>query len=136
LNWRMVAVAIVALLASLPSARADSCSRSRDFLLEDAADLPKKPSAYQELYRNCIEVLRLSNVQDAFILKVGAIAVIPRRDGLMATASTLARFCERFPHGTLHFIKRKDQRQALNIAKAVRMSAPNPTPCERIKGGG
>jgi hypothetical protein len=83
-----------------------------------------------------MDTLQLSNVQDAFILKVGAIAVIPKRDTVAATASTLAQFCERFPRGTLHFIKRKDRALAARMSQAVLMTAINPTPCIRIKGGG
>src|SRR6187549_2847743 len=79
------------------TARADSCTKSRDYILENAVDLPQKPQAYQELFKNCLETLQLSNVKDAFILQAGAIAVIPRNDSVSATASTLAQFCTRFP---------------------------------------
>jgi hypothetical protein len=129
---------VAALVAAVVSeaARAESCSKSRDYLLTEAADLPQRPSVYQTLYRNCMDTLELPNVQDAFVLKVGAIAVIPKRDTVAATASTLAQFCERFPRGTLHFIQRKDRALAARMSKAVLMTAVNPTPCERIKGGG
>lgn len=104
------------------TARADSCAKSRDYILENAADLPQKPQAYQELFKNCLETLQLSNVKDAFILQVGAIAIIPRNDSVSATASTLAQFCTRFPKGNLHFIGRKVQPQAASISRAVRLS--------------
>ena len=117
-------------------ANAEGCSKSRDYLLTEAADLPRRAGVYQALYRDCMATLELPNVQDAFVLKVGAIAVIPKRDTLAATASTLAQFCELFPRGTLHFIKRQDRAQAARISKAVQMAAANPTPCTRIKGGG
>jgi hypothetical protein len=133
-----LAVLCVTVLAAVVSgtAHAESCSKSRDYLLTEASDLPQRPSIYQALYRDCMDTLELPNVQDAFVLKVGAIAVIPKRDTVAATASTLARFCERFPRGTLHFIKRKDRALATRMSKAVQMTAVNPTPCVQIKGGG
>ena len=94
------ALALVIVTAAVAApALAESCTRSRDFLA-DASDLPQKPQVYQELYRTCIETLQLSNVKDAFILKAGAIAVVPNRDTVPATASTLAQFCGRYPRGT------------------------------------
>jgi hypothetical protein len=134
---KFVMVCVAALLFVAPGlAHAESCSKSRDYLLTEASDLPQRPSIYQKLFRDCMDTLQLSNVQDAFILKVGAIAVIPKRDTVAATASTLAQFCERFPRGTLHFIKRKDRALAARMSQAVLMTAINPTPCIRIKGGG
>ncbi|MDB5599789.1 MAG: hypothetical protein JWN71_1833 [Xanthobacteraceae bacterium] len=120
----------------MPSAaQADSCGKSRDYILENASDLPQKPQVYQQLFKNCLETLQLSNVKDAFILQTGAIAVIPRNDSLSATASTLAQFCTRFPKGNLHFIGRKVQAQAASISRAVRLSTQS-TPCQKISGGG
>lgn len=117
-------------------ARAESCTKSRDFILTNSSDLPQKAKIYQGLFRDCLDTMTLSNVQDAFILKVGAIAVLPRLDTVAATASTLAQFCERFPRGTLHFIGRKEKAQVANIGRAVDWSSPHSTSCERIKGGG
>jgi hypothetical protein len=117
------------------TAHADSCGKSRDYILENAAELPQKPQVYQELFKDCLETLQLSNVKDAFILQAGAIAVIPRNDSVSATASTLAQFCTRFPRGNLHFIGRKIQAQAASISRAVRLSTQS-TPCEKISGGG
>lgn len=135
---RLAVLCVTVLAATVISgaAHAESCSKSRDYLLTEASDLPQRPSIYQALYRDCMDTLELPNVQDAFVLKVGAIAVIPKRDTVAATASTLAQFCERFPRGTLHFIKRKDRALAARMSKAVQMTAVNPTPCVRIKGGG
>jgi hypothetical protein len=135
---RLAVLCVTVLAATVISgaAHAESCSKSRDYLLTEASDLPQRPSIYLALYRDCMDTLELPNVQDAFVLKVGAIAVIPKRDTVAATASTLAQFCERFPRGTLHFIKRKDRALAARMSKAVQMTAVNPTPCVRIKGGG
>jgi hypothetical protein len=132
------ALAVVAAfgLCGAHEARAESCTKSRDFILSAPFDLPRKPQAYQELFRACLDTLELSNVQDAFVLKDGAIAVLPRRDTISATASTLAQFCDRFPHGTLHFIGRKDRKRAAVMSQAVTLSSADPTPCEKIKGGG
>jgi len=117
------------------TAHADSCAKSRDYILENAAELPQKPQVYRDLFKDCLETLQFSNVKDAFILQAGAIAVIPRNDSVSATASTLAQFCTRFPKGNLHFIGRKIQAQAASISRAVRLSTQS-TPCEKISGGG
>ena len=134
------AAAIFALLAfagTIGAAQAESCTKSRDYILTNASDLPQKPKIYQSLFRDCLDTTTLSNVQDAFILKKGAIAVLPRRDTVAATASTLAQFCERFPRGTLHFIGQKDRTKiANNVARVVDWSSPHSTSCEQIKGGG
>jgi hypothetical protein len=132
----IVLCAAVGLAMVAVAAKAESCTKSRDFILIDSSDLPQKAAVYQELFKNCMDTLQLSNVQDAFVLKVGAIAVVPKRDTVAATASTLAQFCERFPRGTLHFIKQKDRSRAVSASRAVEMTAVNPTPCEKIKGGG
>ena len=128
--------AAVGLAIMAGAAKAESCTKTRDFILINSSDLPQKAVVYQELFKNCMDTLQLSNVQDAFVLKVGAIAVIPKRDSVAATASTLAQFCERFPRGTLHFIKQKDRSRAASASRAIEMTAVDPTPCEKIKGGG
>jgi hypothetical protein len=129
-------VLMVGLGCIVPSAAwADSCGKSRDYILENASDLPQKPEVYRGLFKDCLETLQLSNVKDAFILQTGAIAVIPRNDSVSATASTLAQFCTRFPNGNLHFIGRKIQAQAASISRAVRLSTAS-TPCQKISGGG
>ena len=134
---QLIALCAAAGLAMVAgAAKADSCTKSRDYILINSSNLPQKAVVYQELFKSCMDTLQLSNVQDAFVLKVGAIAVIPKRDTVAATASTLAQFCERFPRGTLHFIKQKDLSRAASASRAVEMTAANPTPCEKIKGGG
>ncbi len=133
---RLIALAVLLTAAATGQARAESCTKSRDFILASASDLPQKPQAYRQLFRSCLETLKLTNVQDALILKSGAIAVLPRRDTLMATAATLAQFCEHFPYATLQFIARKNQAQIADISRAVTISSARPNACAKIKGGG
>ena len=129
-------LAILLLLVASGEAMAESCTKSRDHILMDASDLPQKPAVYRTLFRNCLDTLELSNVEDAFILKSGAIAVLPRRDTVSATAGTLSQFCDRFPHATLHFIATRDRPQVKSISRAVAMSSAKATSCAKIKGGG
>jgi hypothetical protein len=132
-----ISLAVLLLVAAVTGqARAESCTKSRDFILANASDLPQKPQTYRQLFQSCLETLKLTNVQDALVLKSGAIAVLPRRDTLMATAATLAQFCERFPYGTLQFIARKNQTQIADIGRAVRSSSAQPNACAKIKSGG
>lgn len=135
MNRLAIVLAVLPGLIVAGEAGAESCTKSRDHILLNSSDLPRKPQVYQTLFRNCLDTLELSNVQDAFILKSGAIAVLPRRDTVSATAGTLRQFCEHFPHGTLHFIATRDRAQVKAISRAVSMSSANATSCEKIKGG-
>ena len=133
----VAALALLAFAGTTGAAQAESCTKSRDYILTNSSDLPQKPKIYQSLFRDCLDTISLSNVQDAYILKKGAIAVLPRRDTVSATASTLAQFCERFPRGTLHFIGQKDRvKIANNISRVVDWSSSHSTSCVQIKGGG
>lgn len=119
------------------TAQADSCAKSRDYILANASgDLPRRSKSYQELYKSCLQTLQLPNVKDAYVLKSGAIAVLPRNDSVPATAGTLAQFCTRFPQQTLRFITRKEKRVVNNIARVVQLSTSQSTPCQKISGGG
>jgi hypothetical protein len=133
----VVLLTALALLAgSAQSAMADSCARSRDYILEGLAGELIKPSrTYQELFKTCMETLTLPNVKDAYILKAGVIAIDPRRNTVMATASTLAQFCRRFPHGTVHVFTAREQRQAKTVGLVVMMEAATAKPCQAIRGG-
>ena len=126
--------AALVILACANAAHADSCDKSRDYILA-SGDLPQKPEAYRDLSKMCRETLLLSNVKDAFLLKAGAVAVVPRTDSVSATASTLSQFCSRFPKGTLHFVSRSERRQAADTARAVRIGVGNTTPCKKITRG-
>lgn len=136
MKWPPVSMAVLALIGTVGVAQAESCTKSRDAILIASSDLPQKPKIYQALLRDCLDTMTLPNVQDAFILKVGAIAVLPRRDTVSATAVTLAQFCERFPHGTLHFVGKKERAKVANVTRAVEWSSPHSTGCDRIRGGG
>jgi len=125
------------LMLSPSPAAADNCSASYEYIRDSGAnDLPQPLRAYRSLLQMCMDTLSLSNVKDAFILKSGAIAVVPRTDGMAATAGTLAQFCERFPRGTLHVIGRDELPQTKRIARAVGLSSAHATPCREISGGG
>ena len=79
-----VPATVVAAIAFALPACAESCGKSRDYILSNAAgDLPKKPQVYQELFKLCVDTLQLPNVKDAFVLKAGCDRRDPedRRDG-------------------------------------------------------
>lgn len=116
-------------------AAASSCARSRDYILEGlAGDLTKRATVYQDLFKACIETLTFANVKDAYVLKAGTIAIDPARNTIMATAGTLAQFCERFPHGSVRFLTPAEQRRARTVGLIVMMSAGNATMCKTVRG--
>lgn len=118
-------------------ATAESCTRSRDYILEGlAGDLTKPGRVYQDLFRDCLEVLTFSNVHDAYLLKDGGIAIDPRRNNLAATSSTLATFCEHFPRGTARFLTPKEQASPRTVGLVVLMSSAGSISCIKIRGGG
>jgi len=125
------------LVAFAGAARADSCARSSQYILENlTGDQARQPRVYQTLSRVCEETLLMPNVKDAFILMTGAIAVIPKRDAIGATASTLAEFCTRFPRETLRFVARKELSLTKNLGRAVRLDSSAATSCQKIVQGG
>lgn len=137
-RWRMALSGLVGLLtcAAAP-AHADMCTASRQYILDHASNVEGvRPQSYQTLSKICEQTLALSNVKDAFVLQSGAIAVIPKRDGVSATAITLSEFCTRFPRATLRFVARKEVPMTANIGRAVRLDASTATPCQKIVQGG
>jgi hypothetical protein len=121
-------------LAATP-AWAESCTRSREYILTDTgAELPRQPSAYQQLFRICLDALTMSNVRDAFILRDGGIAVVPRVDDVRTTANTLAQFCQRYPGATLRFITRGEIPIIASMGRAVDISSGSATSCRKITG--
>ena len=76
----------------------------------------------------------MSNVKDAYILKDGGIAVVPKQDSIAATAATLSQFCDAYPRATLRFLTRKEMLLAKSIASVVQMSSGSATSCKKIKG--
>jgi hypothetical protein len=133
----MLPLALAAALLGAAKADAENCTRSREYILTDStAELLLQPSAYQLLFRVCMNTLTMSNVRDAFILRDGGIAIVPTIDNLAATADTLAQFCRRYPTGTARFITRGELPMVASMGRAVDISSGSATPCERIVGHG
>ena len=130
-------LAAVFILFFAPAAtHAESCTTSREYILADTlGELPQSPKNYQDLFKMCLETLQLANVKDAFLLKDGAVAVIPKDSGIAATANTLAQFCQRYPGGRLRFINRGEQARDRDVGQIVKLSSGAATPCQDIKRG-
>lgn len=117
-------------------AAADGCAKTRDYILEGlAGELIKPARTYQDLFKTCLETLSLPNVKNAYILKAGLVAIDPRQNTLMATASTLAQFCRRFPNSIARIFTPGEQRQAKTVGLVVMMPALTARPCQAIRGG-
>ena len=130
-------LALIALLLALAvnNARAENCGRSREYLLGNlSGELALPPKAYDDLFRTCMAAATMANVKDAYILRDGGIAVIPKQDNVAATAATLSQFCDSYPKSTLHFLTRKEMLQVKSIANVIRISSTSSTPCQKIKG--
>jgi hypothetical protein len=133
---RLLAAATVLMLAT-GAARAEgqNCLRSREFLLGNlAGDLKLPPQAYNDLFKICSAAAGMSNVKDAYILKDGGIAVVPKQDSIPATAATLSQFCDNYPRATLRFLTRKEMQAAKSVGGIVQMSSGSSTSCKKIKG--
>ncbi|WP_235977119.1 hypothetical protein [Bradyrhizobium archetypum] len=129
----------VAMVLSLPAgaARADNenCRKSREYLLgTPGGDQSLTPQGYNDLFKICIATSAMPNVKEAYMLRDGGIAVIPKQDSVSATASTLAQFCDAYPHGVLRFITRKEKLSIRSVTDVARMSSTSSTPCKKIKG--
>jgi hypothetical protein len=123
------------LLVFASGAHAEGCSKSRDYLLSDlGGELTMPPQVYEDLFKKCLATAAMSNVKEAFILRDGAIAVIPKQNDVAATAATLSHFCDTYPRATLHFLTEKEQRATGSIGTIVRIKSTSSTPCEKIKG--
>ncbi|KAA0075459.1 hypothetical protein CIW50_13850 [Tardiphaga sp. P9-11] len=92
------------------------------------------PQAYEGLFKVCTATVAMPNVKDAYILKDGGIAVIPKQDTIPATAATLSRFCDANPRATLRFISRKELLLIKSTSSVVQMSSDAATSCKKIKG--
>jgi hypothetical protein len=133
----MKRLALIALLLALAAnnARAENCGRSREYLLGNlGGELALPPKAYDDLFRTCMATATMANVKDAYILRDGGIAVIPKQDNVAATAATLSQFCDSYPKSTLHFLTRKEMLQVKSIVNVIRISSTSSTPCQKIKG--
>ena len=135
---RLVAAAIVLVLAtSAVRAESENCQRSREYLLNNiSGDLTMPPQAYNDLFKICSAAAAMSNVRDAYILKDGGIAVVPKQDNIPATAATLSQFCDSYPRATLRFLTRKEVQSTRNVGGIVQISSGAATPCKKIKGLG
>jgi hypothetical protein len=132
----LATAAALLMLGIRSGAAADSCARSRDYILEGlGGELTKSSRTYQDLFKICIQTLALPNVKDAYVLKAGLIAIDPQRNTVMATASTLAQFCRRFPHATARIFTPGEQRQAKTVGLVVMMPALRAKSCQAIRGG-
>ncbi|WP_247510458.1 hypothetical protein [Bradyrhizobium sp. 157] len=132
----LVATAMLLTLAS-SAARADNenCRKSREYLLgTPGGDLSLTPQAYNELFKICVAASAMPNVKDAYILRDGGIAVVPKQDSVSATAATLAQFCDAYPRGVLRFITRKEKLSIHSVTDVARMSSTSSTPCKKVKG--
>ena len=130
---QLIALLLLALAAA--PAGAESCGNSLNHIINDLpGGLPRPASDYQALLRACQQALSLPNVRDAYILRDGGIAVLPRDQSIMATAETLAAFCRAFPRDTLRFITRRETRRGLTTGLVVLMSSTHSTSCPTILG--
>ena len=135
----MKPVAATAMLLALASgvAHADSenCRKGREYLLgTPGGDRSLAPQAYNDLFKICIAASAMPNVKEAYMLRDGGIAVVPKQDSVSATASTLAQFCDAYPRGVLRFITRKEKLAIRSVANVAQMSSTSSTPCKKIKG--
>ena len=126
---------LLALAAGAAKADNENCRKSREYLLgTPGGDLSLTPQAYNDLFKTCVTTSAMPNVKDAYMLRDGGIAVIPKQDSISATAATLAQFCDAHPHGVLRFITRKEKLAIRSVTDVARMSSTASTPCKKIKG--
>ena len=131
---RFALIAIFLALAA-GTARADNCGKSREYLLGSlGGDLVLPPQAYEDLFKVCLAAAAMANVRDAYMLKDGGIAVIPKQDSIAATAATLSQFCDAHPRSTLHFLTQKELLEDKSIVAIVKISSTSSTSCQKIKG--
>jgi len=129
-------LAFMLLFASLISpAYADNCGKSREYLLGGlGGDLTLSSAEYDNLFKRCLATGTMSNVKDAYMLKDGGIAVVPKQDTIAATAATLSQFCEAYPRATLHFLTKQERARDKSLADIIRISSTSSTSCQKIRG--
>lgn len=131
---RVAFVAICLALAGEP-ALADNCDKSRTYLLGGlGGELMRPPKEYDSLFKQCVATATMANVRDAYVLRDGGIAVVPKQDTVAATAATLSQFCDAYPRATLHFLTRRERAEDKSLADIVRLSSSSSTSCQKIKG--
>jgi len=133
---RLIMTAILlALAANAARAENETCRRSREYLLGSlSGDLALPAQAYNDLFKICMAAAVMPNVRDAYILKDGGIGVVAKKDGIAATAATLAQFCDAYPRATLRFLTPKEMLLAKSPVGVVQISSSSSTPCRKIKG--
>ena len=134
---RLIAVGMLLLALMISTARAENenCRLSREYLLgSPGGDRTLTPQAYNDLFKICVATSAMPNVRDAYILRDGGIAVLPKQDSVSATAATLAQFCDAYPYAVLRFITRKEKLAIRSIAAVAQLSSTSSTPCKKIKG--
>jgi hypothetical protein len=132
---RCAAFALLFLALATGGAEAENCGKSREYLLGGiVGDLPMPPQAYEDLFKTCMAASAMANVRDTYILVDGAIAVIPKKDSVSATAATLSQFCSSYPRATLRFLNRREIAQSKSLAEIIRISSSSSTSCRKIKG--
>jgi hypothetical protein len=132
---RIAAAILVVFATSAAHAGADNCRRSREYLLGSlSGDLKLPPQSYNDLFKICLAASSMTNVKDAYILRDGGIAVIPKQDTIPATASTLSQFCDAYPSATLRFLSGKEVLTIKSVTDIVQLSSTSATPCKKIKG--
>jgi hypothetical protein len=136
MNMQRLLLTALFLVMAANNARAESCSRSRQYLLGDIeSEMTRPMQAYEDMFKKCMAATTMPNVQDAFILADGGIAVIPKQNSIAATAATLSEFCNAYPRATLRFLTHAEALQIKSIASAVKISSRSSTTCQTIKGG-
>jgi hypothetical protein len=132
MKW-MIALSVFLGLAA--PVLAESCNKSREYILEGlAGEITKPAESYQELFKVCVEALTLVNVKDAYVLKDGTIAILPTSNTVFATAETLAQFCQRFPNGFVRFLTPEERRRVRTIGYIALSSSTGATACTKIRG--
>lgn len=130
----LVLLMTAAAMSSAPASER-GCIESREYILSGLdSDLPQTPQSYKSLFQVCTATADFYNIKDAYILRDGGIAVVPKRDDIAATATTLSDFCQRFPSATLRFINRAEQKRIKSISQTVMLSSTTSTPCRKISG--
>ncbi len=132
---KQLSIAVVFLATVLNAAHADNCDKSRAYLLGGlGGPLMRKPEEYNDLFKRCLATAAMPNVKDAYMLKDGGIAVVPKQDTIAATAATLSLFCEAYPRATLHFLSKRELAADKSLGDIVRTSSTSSTSCQKIMG--
>ena len=78
--------------------------------------------------------MEIENVRDAYLLRDGGIAIVPKKAGVMATAQTLSAFCRKFPRASVRFVTPGEQRRGLAPGLVVLISSTGGQSCPDLLG--